>query len=506
MFVEVSAITDTVKAAAGQQLKFTVNNGKAVSIAELTLAGYGVAFEYTVITPGTPATTKGIVNASISPFNVAKFEYRVVVTDEDNVEVKSEWKEVKVVDETVVAKVEVELTDGTDKVDFITVGETANEFEISKLIQADGEESPEDLTDYKITKAVSSNTNVAYWDGTNVVPVAAGTATFTIEVQETADATNKFEVTIKVVVKAVQKVTSAALKDTTVKYDKAASQSIVILIKDQNGDIMKSDVVSNLTDLKVKVNDDVLTPTGATGEITAVADFSNAKVGKQTVKVTHAVAGKTVTLGSFSVNVVDTADVESKYEFSIDKDSELKKLDLNKTGGTDLVTINVIETKDGVVQTPSALSVDATDPLYIRVAEGNFATLTPGTGGQFTVAVDASTANKMTKTGTVTVELVKVAGAKVTVVKTISIAVENTAPQITGISYVGSKLTLEDPESDLEQAIEDGFVVVTLDKGSFVYDDMIKDVTYIESNEALVIEIEALYGGKTITLTNVVTE
>lgn len=495
-FGKICAITDTVKKATGQQLGFTINNGKTVSLAELALADYTVEF---FTTESTTANTTGVIDAS----SLTKFEYQVVIKDEEGKEVKSDWKEVTVVDDEAIVNVsEVVVNNGSDNVDFITVGETSNVFKVTKVEQVNGEVKDVD-SGYSVKKAISSDTDVAYWDGSNIIPVSAGTVTFDLEIEE--DATeNKFECTIEVVVKAGQKVTSAELKDATVKYDQDVDQQIEILIKDQNGDVMKEATTSNLV---VEVNGavDSAATSATNGLLTVTADFSSAEVGNQTIKVSQTVDGKNVKLGEFTVEVVDTDAVDIEYAFSVDKDSELEKLDLYKTEAADIVTVAVKATKSGVATTPETLGAT----LKLEVKDGNKAGITDTnwTTGAFTVALDSET-----EVGTVTVELIKVTGAKEEVIESIDIAVENTAPQVLGITHIASEPKLDVTDAtkvtaeELQGFVDGGFILVEMSEGEFVASDMVEDIIYILSNKELKIEVKDLYGGETFTISDVTLE
>ncbi|SKC57272.1 hypothetical protein [Maledivibacter halophilus] len=496
IFGRICAITDTVKKAPGQQLDFSINNGKEISIAELKLEGYTVEFFTTE--SATPNVT-GVINAS----SLTEFEYQVVITDGEGKEVKSEWKEVTVVDDEAIVNVsEVVVNNGSDNVDFITVGETSNVFEVTKVKQLDGEVINAPSSTYSVDKAVSSNTDLAYWDGTNIIPVSAGTVTFDLTIKDNASPANEFEYTIDVVVKAGQKVTSAELKDATVKYDQDTGQVIEILIKDQNGDVMKEATTSSLV---VEVNGvvDSAATSATNGLLTVTADFSSAEVGNQTIKVSQTVDSKNVKLGEFTVEVVDTDAVDIEYAFSVDKDSELEKLDLYKTESTDIVTVAVKATKSGVATTPETL--DAT--LKLEVKDGNKALIVStdwATEEEFTVALDPET-----EVGTVTVELIRVTGAKEEVIESIDIAVENTAPQVLGITHIASEPELDVTDvtavtsDELQGFVDGGFILVEMSEGEFVASDMVEDIIYILSNKELKIEVKDLYGGETFTISDV---
>lgn len=332
--------------------------------------------------------------------------------------------------------------------------------------------------------------------------MSAGTVTFDLTIKDNASPANEFEYTIDVVVKAGQKVTSAELKDATVKYDQDTGQVIEILIKDQNGDVMKEATTSSLV---VEVNGvvDSAATSATNGLLTVTADFSSAEVGNQTIKVSQTVDSKNVKLGEFTVEVVDTDAVDIEYAFSVDKDSELEKLDLYKTESTDIVTVAVKATKSGVATTPETL--DAT--LKLEVKDGNKALIVStdwATEEEFTVALDPET-----EVGTVTVELIRVTGAKEEVIESIDIAVENTAPQVLGITHIASEPELDVTDvtavtsDELQGFVDGGFILVEMSEGEFVASDMVEDIIYILSNKELKIEVKDLYGGETFTISDV---
>lgn len=504
---EVSAITETVKAKAGQRLGFTINNGKTVSIAELKLEGYEVKFNSTLDKAvHTDLEDNGIVAGETS--GLTTFEYKVVITHEDDADfkVESEWKEVKVADDEEIVAVEVELhNDATPskKVDFITVGEATNVFKVTNLIQADGEKE-DTTTGYTVKKATTSNLSVATWNGTNVIAEGPGTATFTIEVQEIADSTNKFEVTIKVVVKEAQKVKSAVVKDATIKYENSNEEDIVILVKDQNGDVMKGDLTAAGQVIRVEVNGVDATVAGDDegGEITATtAVFEDLEPGKQTVKVFYtAKSGATeVKIGEFKVDVVDLENVEFKYELSLQEDSK-EKLNL-LAANTDKVILDIKSTQNGVVKANTLKDFAAnTDGDFVRVLDAK-ADIDSFTDSDEEITIKK---NADTKVGKVVVQIVRVKGDKVTVLASYSVDVVNTTPQVETMTHISNApkfATTPDAEA-IAALVANGNMLVTMSEGDFD-EAMIASVSYVASNKALKIVMEEVNGGKTFFIENV---
>lgn len=448
--------------------------------------------------------------------DIEKFEYRVIVEskDEDDnvVKVESAWKAVKVVDEDEVATIqEVVLKQATKKVDFLTKGEDDAVFEVTKVKQANGKVitlKNNEADDYKVTKAVSSNTDVAYWDGSAVVAVAKGTATFKLTLEKGDD---KFEYSIRVVVKDEQVARTAVLKDSAVKYAlNDAAAEVVVLIKDQNGDVMKD--INDVEGLIVSFNGEEVNNaniTGYTGEITLKVDLTEGtdfKAGRKTIKLTHKVNDKNVRLGEFTIDVVNNKNDAVKYEFYIDKDDEVKELDLydGEDDRTEII-VSVKATKGGVV-----VDLDSLVPGELELEpkdDKNKVDLTDTAewaNGKFTVKL-VTTGDDKTKVGTNVVQLVKTTGDKKEVVTSISIKVVNTAPQVTGIALVGKKLVGDDSldESHIIAAIDAGRITVSLSGDGEYTDEMIEKAVYIKSNKAVKITVSELYGGKVFTLTGV---
>lgn len=489
----VSAITTTLKQEADQQLGFTVNGDKEVTLDELKEAGYTVKFLFNK--NGVPKTAQetGKLDASTALFKDG-FKYAVEITPEEGKAINSDWVDVKVVDATAPVKVtKVALTGASYKLDYVTFNDSTNVTIVAKeALNALGETVKENQLPTTIEKVTSSDPTVAYYDN-GIKTRKEGKVTFTVQFKDI-----KEPVKVDVEVKAEQKVTS--IKADNVKKVAGNGVTADLKVLDQYGEVIRNastpDITYTVIDKDGKVvgtEDNALIVTN--GAATVSADLN--EEGVYTVEINGKNDAK---LGSFTIETVkiDESTVADEYKI-VTSDGKDLKLDLNPEDGERIATLAVKQYAKGV-------ELDKT------IANSNGVKFVVNSSDKDVVTAVKSSDNKgivleAKKAGKATISLVKEEGDLKTTLATYEVEVANTTKLI-------DKLTLQDDVKVEVQVSQDGKTVVS-DQDALKdavaaatvegekdanLAEKIEKVDVVRNDKVVIVKMTETYGGKEFVL------
>ncbi|MDO4720798.1 MAG: hypothetical protein Q4A78_09055 [Peptostreptococcaceae bacterium] len=513
--VSVSAITNVVAQAAGQQLEIGVNDAKdKKTVDELKAMGYEVKFEFTVdVDPDALERKTGLVNMTVAPFNVNEFEYKVILS-KDGKDLASAWKKVhRVADLTAVkevteAKMELQAPlSGTAS--YLKPGDTIK-FVPSKGVDFNGDPASETALQAITTGSfVSDNLGVLFPTAPNSLLARAGKeGVANVAVTFTDSGVKKGTVKLSVIVKkkddALAKVEPL---NPDAKYGKGAKQ-IATVLKDANGIVLRDPIKTS--DVKVSLDGVAIKESALdvsiAGKMIINVDFQ--ETGKKTITVMDK-EGK-VELGKFDVMVEDITDSDNPDDYKLKVSGAIKALDI-KTD-TDEIVFEVQEaTKNGVVVAKAnyhnnlkvfvdGIEVGAQGSLFIAGAD---------------VITDLSTDAKFglklihngpyPAVGLHSLELKLVEGDRTTVLtKTpFNFTVNNSTPMVLDIEIV--KPLLVERAVDLIDAANSGAAFVaavtagrikaTVTNGGSFDVSMIEELKYYKDTKTLDIKIKPKNGG-----------
>lgn len=494
----VSAINATLKQAADQQLKIQINGSKEVTVEELTEAGYTVKFLFNKDITGLSAVAQkaarenGVIDTTGAPFNT-EFKYAVQVTDAEGNVIPETVSADAYATVTVLNAASVTSVTGVElsnELTYVTLNETAS-IELVSALNAFGEEvEGATLTNLGAT-IKSSDVTIAYVEGTTLTARKAGTVTLTVEFPKESKIA---PVTLTVEVKAAQKATSIEAKDLKVETVEGlayAVNSTSFKVLDQYGETFRSAepaIVVEVTDAE----GEVVTSFAEEGTYTVTVYLAKTEENEDGEEVTV----KGTKLGSYSVQTVDVeeGDIDT-FEFSTDEDF---LLDLNAEAYLDA------EGEANDKHTTVALK-GFIDGVELTSLEDRLAGYKLVSSDKEVFTVSATPADEISVTakavGTAELSLVKVEGDIETVVVSIELTVENTTPQITTLTLKDNKKSIE-VASAVELTADKIAEVVTAGKDAegneiFTADMIAEDgIEYSAANGQVIVEIDALYGGK----------
>lgn len=489
----VSAITgQKIKKAAEQQIGFLVN-GKEADLDALEEAGYTVTFKYNKT--GRDYNVNGIVDGT----KVAeKFEYQVEVT-KDEEKFTTDWTEVTVVDASKAVKVNkvalVDVSDNvtewkqavlTNKVTFV-----AAEYENSLGEKNTDEEKPFEGVAPEVESAKSSDITTAYYDTATkeIVVLKDGKVTFDVKFADIKE-TVKVEVTVKAEQKAV------GIKTEASKVEAGKESTVKFTVVDKDGEVYLKDGAKVQVTTKAGTEEE-----SAVKEIALVkgeASFKHTFVKGETVVTVYADAEKKEKLGSFTINAVDTEGNPDKYTLAL-AEKQKAELDLNAEANQTEVKLDAKAFVDGVeVNLP-----DAAD--FKVVAKSSNENIEAKLEDKVvTVKVKDGKKDEVKAGDKADIQLVIVEGDKETKVGDIvTVEVKNSTFQVTSMT-LKADTKVKVVKGAKEDALKDAVVLAIKEgegeEGKKVTSGMIKSVTYVSSNEAVIVEVEAINGGKTFTL------
>lgn len=485
----VTAITQTIAKSTATALKFEVN-GKEYTTATFAkeFADYTVDFKFS--NPTVKATlSEGKVSAT------EDFKYAVEIKDKDgnavNTVANTDYVTVKVAEAATAVKVnELGLVDGS-AVKFahesVLKGETAK-IVATKYENALGqdEKSLVEGTANKVVTAptvknvVSSDPTIAYYDKTDGIKVLKdGKVTFTVEFNDIEEKS-----TIEVNVKKEQTVASAKAADQKIANDASSIDLGIKFYDEAEEELHAAPTVYYTTTLAGKNEASTATETAP-----VAADFTTA--GVYTVNVYKA-ADKKEKLGSFKVESVEVA-ANAKiddYKLAYAKDADEKDvttLDLNSllttpANETTLTAKGFIKEIEQPLTKGLELVAKSSDNKIVKVKNANGEVAQ--TDGEINLQAVAE--------GEATITLYTVEGDIETPVATAKITVENSAPQVTELT-LKKDTKVDGKATDLKAA-----VIAAVNEE--IKADQIDEVTPVEANGVVLVDIKDEFGGKTFTL------
>lgn len=482
----VKAINDTIKKEADQQLGFTVNNDKKVTIEELKEAGYTVEFKYN---KKALEAKDGKIDASELKFD--KFEYQVVITPEEGDAIKSDWKEVKVVDASAAVKVtKVTLIDEEENEWKQSILDGKVTFDAAEYENVLGEKNtdkenpfdPQGTAKPLVESASSSDITTAYYNGKKIVVLQDGEVTFDVKfkgIEET--------VKVPVTVKAEQK--PASITTETTKVTAAVESNVEFTVLDKAGEVYQGTEKVYVTTKATGKEESVATKTDL---IKGIGKVTHKFAKGETVVTVYADVDKKEKLGSFTISAIDTAKNPDKYTLALAEDQKAE-LDLN-------VQANQTEVKLDAKAFVEEVAVELpTDEDYtIGVESSNKNIEAKLDQGVVTVKVKEDATVKAGDKADI--QLVLKEGAKETKVgNAVTIEVKNSTKQVEKMTLKkDTKVKVAKGDNKLKDAVV--AAIVEGEGENAVTADMIEKVTYVASNNAVIVKVAAIHGGKTFTL------
>lgn len=505
--VSVSAITNVVAQAAGQQLEIGVNDSKTPkTVNELKEMGYTVKFEYTVsVGKDAPERRTGLINASAAPFNT-DFEYKVILS-KDGKDMASEWTKVSRVSSLTDLKnvTEAKMKLGVDIVSYAKPGDTL------KLVAGAGMNFKGEAADAAALATASAGTvtsdkmAVVFPTG-NVLEVkaaAVGTANLTVAFKVGAREVGTVKVAVVVKEKdgALAKVEPL---DPEAKYPLGA-QTIVAVLKDAEGAMLRDPIKDS--DVKVTVD----------GAAVDASDLDVSKGGQLGISVDFAEAGTKsvvvmdkegkVELGKFDVKVENVVATDEPDNYVLMAD---QAFDINANPH---VTITVKGYKNGIEldkakfhQSPRALSVFVDD---VELSKTRFAAHTNTidnihTNGNFQLKLAAAAPYPELGDHKITLKLIEGDRTTLLTKDPLTVQVTNTTPQVESMELV-APIVVADMDAvtaaEIETAVTtDNTLKTVLSAGAFAQ-AQIDDVKYFKDTKVLNIWIKPEHGGKHFALT-----
>lgn len=470
----VSAITQTIASDVATDLKFSVNGKEELTKAEFEekYEGYEAKFSFnTNDLSGSKAT--GNVTAA------KDFKYAVQVTDSEGIVLPAELTAADFVTVSVKSGA-VETVTGaalTNELAYVTKDMTSVKFEATGAINGLGKTLTEvelEAANLTVTRAISSNLDVAYFENGKIVPVKEGNVTFNVYF-----AGVKEPVKVSVEVKADREETSIE----KIENQKVVAGDVTLVapkVLDQYGKVF-ADVASTL---EVKLSDK------EGKNFTTVEDLSTAKdlsaAGKYTVQyyLGEGTAQKLAASYTIETVAVDADALADTYTLSFDKDAKDKVLDTLDLYEANDVSVDVKGFYEGVEVTTANFG-------DLEAKSSNTAVTATYADGAITVAVDDT--SKVKKGDTVTITLVENFGDLPEVKGTVTVKVENSAPQITELKLKDAKakaitkeVTDVATEGDIVGAFTEADVFAALTAGK----------TTVEGVETEILEEEMITGVK----------
>ncbi|WP_158736941.1 S-layer homology domain-containing protein [Alteribacillus sp. YIM 98480] len=500
----VEATTTSIRSEADQQLGFTVNGFRNLSIDTLEEAGYEIEFLYN--SNDAPFDTEaaqeeGIIDGADENLGES-FRYAVEITDEDGNAVTSDDVTVDVNDAGEVTEVtEVGLFDGEDRWenDYVTSANEENEIQAVAGLNSFGEEVSEDEIDVTVESVTSSDASVAYYDNENGLQVnGEGEVTLTVQFEGIEE---PVELDLEVVED--QELTSIEEDGTTERFaidgEGNVSGELEATLLDQYGE-------------KWEGNDEIsVTVTGENDfeeETTISADAGNVSVDFDDFggsDIINEPGEYSVSFEDENGNALGTVDVEF-VELQLDEvdnftlSADPESVDLYEDDNTDFeVTIGAIfdeidleddDVLDALGELDGDVQLSTSDEDVVSI-DGGSETDVDASTLDFTVSGESE--------GTATITLEQEEGDFTTALASVEVEVENSTPQITD-------LTLADEEQPVE-VTEDGDAYSIVDPTQLassavdeITEDMIANVDFSANDEAAIITITEEYGGETFVV------
>lgn len=458
-------------------------------MAELKEAGYTVEFKYN-------KTALKAVDGKIDASNLTfdKFEYQVVVTPEEGDAITSDWKEVKVVDASAAVKVtKVALVDGDGNEWKQSILDGKVTFDAAEYENVLGEKNTDKENPFDsegtakptVESASSSDITTAYYDGGKIVVLQDGEVTFDVKFEGIEET-----VKVPVTVKAEQK--PASITTETTKVTAAVESKVNFTVLDKDGEVYQGTEKVYVT---TKAAGEEESATAETNLTKGIGEVKHTFAKGETVVTVYADAAKKEKLGSFTINAIDTNKNPDKYTLALAEDQKAE-LDLNAQANQTEVKLDA---KAFVEEVAVALPTDADYTIDVESSNDNIeATLAEDGSGTVTVKVKEGA--KVKAGDTADIQLVLKEGAKKTKVgDVVTIEVKNSTKQVETMTLKkDTKVKVAKGDNDLKDAVV--AAIVEGEGENAVTADMIEKVTYVASNNAVIVKVAAIHGGKTFTL------
>ncbi|GAK03089.1 hypothetical protein JCM19037_1377 [Geomicrobium sp. JCM 19037] len=487
-----AATTTMIRNEEGQALEFTVD-GHAFSAAELEEAGYEV--EYVFNNNDFELNEDGLFDASEFSHEDT-ISYAVEITDGETT-VRTERQDVNIFDANVATEVtEAALFIGEDQLENNQAPiNHDDEVEVKAVgaVNAFGEELDEEVVEELTVEDIrSSVSSVANYNNERLNLVNEGTTTLAVSFDGIEEA-----VTLDIEVIGAEELSAIKEAGETNRFVRnadgivgnltvnAVNQYGGVWTGDESVDVEITDAEGETVTVDQSINDEGQIIVNL-NEVTE----GGLEAGTYTVDFTH----DDVELGSVTVEIIEHEDngVDSYF---FDMDEEVLDLFVEDadtpTGEVVTETLSVNGSYEGVqvAQADVAAALDAL-PGSIEVTSSNLDVVDINNGENVTdYAVEAN------GVGTATITLEQVEGGFRTVLASIEVTVENSAPQVTELTVKEDEELVVNAEgtmiSNLE-ALESNVETITA--------DMIEEIIFSSSDEEVTIVIADLYGGGTFVL------
>lgn len=495
----VEGTTEQIRENEEQQLEFTVNGIRDLSVEQLEDAGYDVEFLYSsneAPFDSDEAQDEGIINGEETD---SSFRYAVSITDEDGNEVTSEEVSVDVnADSDVTEVTEVGLFDGDDRYenDYVTTANEGNTIEAVTGLNSFGEEVE---ADEEIESVTSSDVAVAYYnDGLQVN--GEGEVTLSVKFKGIED---PVEMDLEVVED--QEISSVEENNTTQRYttnaendtftvvdqygeqweeDEENPESIDYTITDEEGEVVQEDSAT-INDGTVNID----YPDNLEGEYELNFTYNDEDIASTTLEFVELdvteVDEFNLSAEPESVDLADAHDDSNGDFYENHEDLEISVTSDAMFDGADLSEDEVEE---------ALTSLNESGQLQVRTSDEDIATVADGEETDVSAAEALNFEVNGESEGTATVYLEHVEGDFTTTLAQVEVEVENTISQI-------ENLELAEGVEALEIQNDGGWDVNQLSSSDAdLQDYMIDNVDFSSNDGQAVITLKEIYGGETFVV------
>ncbi|MCY6370988.1 hypothetical protein [Clostridium ganghwense] len=428
----VKAITESIDAKAGQQLKFAINGKtEAADVAKLTEAGYTVKFNST--------SAKVAADGKIADALVAAttFEYEVVISKDGKEVAKSDLVKVTVVDYATTVTEITSYTLKTNKAVEIKSGKIALD-DVVTLGDVKGTllAGTEDSTIADATFKSSDNKVVLIDASGKITPVSPGSVVLTITKGDVS-----LEVPVVIVAES-RKATTVTADATNVKLVNSGEKVVNLVVKDQYDDLFAGLDLDAINVVKTGTEDKIATianpdASNKDGKVELTVTAEAAKVGTGNIEI----KSDDKTLLSIPVSVEAIGEnVTRKLETS----AEDNVIDIYNAEDNKIVLSYNKYNENGYLVGAETDIAETGKTYAVTTSDKDIATVAVDAKGAISVAAG-------TKTGTATINILEG-----TVVRaSYTVKVEDSTPSMTGVTF-GSDLTMAgDGELALNNIVKD---------------------------------------------------
>lgn len=447
--IEISAITETVDANADKQmLGFTVNNGKEVTLKELTDAGYTIEFlanKAVFEVSGAAASRSATGELREEALNVDDtFKYQVKISKDGEVVAESELVEVTVQDQanlvTSISAVELYVTQNSKDVE-VASGKLATGDTAKVVVMGRTADMAADADDVDVTLKVTLSTDkvavaTVAANGTITQPGAKGDVTITAKA---GDITESITVNASNAARTVD-ATKSTVTPASLELATGDSADIVVALKDQYGDtfVPADDAVQTLVannadgqPIAAAIETSAVDSEDLTVTLSLTANGTNAGTGK--VVVNHS----TTKLAEVNLTVKAPGEIDEYKLEAVDKKHEI---DLKgKAAGTATLQLflNGYD-EEGLFVAPTIVlapySFESSDEDVVTVdTDGLVTAIAPGTAVVKTFLTE---------------------DAFETTVAEVTITVKNTTPSIEKVSFKTVEKITDDKTIGIKDILE----------------------------------------------------